>query len=538
MINNDIIPETQMLNLIKTVGQFLCSKVVSDAMACKEDYKDDNILKSYDPKSWLSKQNKLLVSFLTSMCSNFDENNTHQCLSIVKAIEQIYLASAFNITLPLSFTSSLIIYFLTGSKSAVQINAATSPSGSYSSLLNWIKSYSTIPVACPHTSDIVTYFDNNQVLSRNWRVRYDAKAKLSVITNIIHILPLFSTSIQTSPQLSPFHWLFNDKIRTLEAVTRYVETSQQSFETYQHQFIESRLYHLRQEHNGHIHDIIDTHIQKQRSHKKTGITTPSSSFIHTDPYKFVQAKHPESPPTVSMGNPCMVNPCSYEAVETVLSHIAKETCSGNRKWTMVGCDGSPYILGSRLVEKVFVCPHCGDRIFGSNLLLSHLHDKHQHDATASDLPQFLKFKNILLQPGLGHVEINMVKCMFKLLWEVFFKDLAKMLGFNSPKAQLAAKSASDHHKSFQMVEIALFGMADELLVPYFRDRVERGKEVSATDYLSNWVSEVVDPNYLFVVSIVFNYLLSLYVFRAGIRRNNSDVITCSRATFTDLFSET
>ncbi|XP_021356987.1 uncharacterized protein LOC110452664 [Mizuhopecten yessoensis] len=128
----------------------------------------------------------------------------------------------------------------------------------------------------------------------------------------------------------------------------------------------------------------------------------------------------------------------------------------------------------------------------------------------------------------------MIKGLFKFLWEVFLKDIAKMLGYRSPKAQLAAHAASDHHKSFQMVEIALFGMADELLLPYFRERMAAGVGVSAVDFMV-WMRDVASPNFLFMVDIVFTYLLSVYVFRAGIRRNNSSVILSSRASFTDLF---
>ncbi|OWF35907.1 hypothetical protein KP79_PYT08084 [Mizuhopecten yessoensis] len=59
-----------------------------------------------------------------------------------------------------------------------------------------------------------------------------------------------------------------------------------------------------------------------------------------------------------------------------------------------------------------------------------------------------------------------------------------------------------------MVEIALFGMADELL--YFRERMAAGVGVSAADFMV-WMRDVVSPNFLFVVEIVFKCLLSVYV---------------------------
>jgi len=49
---------------------------------------------------------------------------------------------------------------------------------------------------------------------------------------------------------------------------------------------------------------------------------------------------------------------------------------------------------------------------------------------------------ILFFVGLGHYEINMVKALFKLLWQVGIQDLGKMLGFRSPKALATCESAS------------------------------------------------------------------------------------------------
>ena len=61
--------------------------------------------------------------------------------------------------------------------------------------------------------------------------------------------------------------------------------------------------------------------------------------------------HPDVPPKVIIGEPCIENPCSYDAVQNVPQHT-KAQCKidQTRKWTTVGCDGLPYILGSRIIE--------------------------------------------------------------------------------------------------------------------------------------------------------------------------------------------
>ena len=47
-------------------------------------------------------------------------------------------------------------------------------------------------------------------------------------------------------------------------------------------------------------------------------------------------------------------------------------------------------------------------------------------------------------------------------------ELAKLLHYNTIRAQVACKNANDHHKAWQMLEIFLYGTADELLVPFVR----------------------------------------------------------------------
>ena len=104
----------------------------------------------------------------------------------------------------------------------------------------------------------------------------------------------------------------------------------------------------------------------------------------------------------------------------------------SEKWTIIGCDGLPYLLASRLIENN-----------------DHL-------------------KHILLEPGLGHYEINITKTCLRLLWDVGLSDLGKQLGYNSIKAQSACQSANDHHKAWQMLTIFFEATVDELLVPYVK----------------------------------------------------------------------
>ncbi|XP_062590244.1 uncharacterized protein LOC134251839 [Saccostrea cucullata] len=125
----------------------------------------------------------------------------------------------------------------------------------------------------------------------------------------------------------------------------------------------------------------------------------------------------------------------------------------------------------------------------------------------------------------------MTKALFKLLWDVCLMELAKMLGFKSPKALAACQAAHDHHKSWQILEIFLFAMSGELLVPYVRQALEKKETPSVEGFLASNKT----PNAALMAKIVFDHSLALHVFRAGVRRNNTEVILCSRSKFSPLF---
>lgn len=63
---------------------------------------------------------------------------------------------------------------------------------------------------------------------------------------------------------------------------------------------------------------------------------------------------------------------------------------------------------------------------------------------------------------LGVIKLNEKKNIYitaviKLLWQIIGLDLAKLVGYRSPKALQACLDANDHHKAMQFIEILLFG---------------------------------------------------------------------------------
>ncbi|XP_052075429.1 uncharacterized protein LOC127712863 [Mytilus californianus] len=253
-------------------------------------------------------------------------------------------------------------------------------------------------------------------------------------------------------------------------------------------------------------------------------------------YNFVSSKHPEEKVNVTVGDPCFENPCSYESVEKVFDHIRDLTGltdnSKVRQWTMLGCDGLPYTLGSRTIENVSVCQDCKMEFDEEANFKDHIkQNDHCKELSANDCR---KYNNIVMIPGLGHYEINMVKVLIKLLWDIAVFDLAKMLGFHSPKALQSFQNAGDHHKSWQSLMIFMHSMAQELLVPYCRQEVKKNANPSLTGYFS-YLNGATSSNYKFMSEVVFTYCLALHVFRAGIRRDNSTAIQAGKVKFSPLF---
>jgi hypothetical protein len=443
-------------------------------------------LENFETEKLINERNAVSSAFLRSAADSDGDVSTKRNISVAMSLDCLYSARHPNTITPWCFASNLLTYFVSGSKTACTINSSTYPSGCYTTVLNWAKHQADVPIIVPGESDVITYFDNNQVLARNWRVRYDAKAMLGVVTSLIHIIPKDGTTLQHDPALSPSSWLYNRSSEEIvSAIETFSVTALQTFNAYRDDFIS---------------DLINITFKEQQ--QCDPVSSKNNNIVHKqaeDRYDFVSSHHPTETPNIITGETCYTNPCSYKAVKEVFGHISEQLHVGStRAWTAVGCDGLPYVLGARLIE------------------------------------QEPELQNIFLQPGHGHYEMNMTRACFKVLWNVMLVDLGKMLGFRSIKALTACQRAYDHHKAWQMMQIVLFGTASELLVPYVQECIAQQLTPSVHGFYT-WLSSVSDPNYLFLKDVVFTYIFALHLFRAGVRKNNSDVILAGRIKFSNLF---
>ena len=107
-------------------------------------------------------------------------------------------------------------------------------------------------------------------------------------------------------------------------------------------------------------------------------------------------------PAITMGEPVLVNPNSFETVKAVLDEykLIHKIGTDSRQWVLLGCDGPPYRLASKIIEE----------------------NKSDYDWVS-------------LVPGLGHLHMNQLKSIFKVLDKIMLEPLGKeVLNFESLKA--------------------------------------------------------------------------------------------------------
>nr|XP_022289927.1 uncharacterized protein LOC111101643 isoform X2 [Crassostrea virginica] len=427
-IESGEIEDADLEMIMTAIGRSQSSKIYADSVVAGGLYKSDEILRHFDPSSYLKDRNGPLLAFFKGVMG--ESYQTANAVILSNAVESVYFLCNKNFIGPLAFAKSLLIYSKTGSKEGTCIATASSPSGSYTTILGWLKAHSQDRIKIPESSDVISFFDNNQVIGRKWRVKNDFKAESSVITSVAHIES--RSNIQTDGDVAPSKWQFFSPASKKEAISKIRNKEleyQKEFNTLRHGFIQQRLQKVYEQQVA-CEDGLKDHIDNDTNPPRE-IDPPSER------YTFIPSHHEKEPRRVISGEPVFENPCSYEAVEKVLDHLLEEAGVGStRQWTTVGCDGLPYILASRIIEEIFICPVCRRQYdqddFGDHIKTT------EH---CVDIEDGRKYRNILMLTGHGHFEINMTKALFKLLWELCLVDLAKMLGFKSPKALASCQSA-------------------------------------------------------------------------------------------------
>ena len=251
-------------------------------------------------------------------------------------------------------------------------------------------------------------------------------------------------------------------------------------------------------------------------------------------YSHLEEQHPKVPPKLTIGKPMFLNPCSYEAVGDVFREIGRQAgirrYGGKREWVSIVCDGLPYVLGYQIVERTFVCSTCNATVYGKSECSTH---EAEHDQSCSFQQEF---DWVLLQPGPGHIEMNMLKTFVKFSWPIFWETLVEVFNFRSEIAKKSAYKVSDHHKGMTLARIAREAFAKELVLPYVRQEIKQENcNLSVAGFLKFTMTTVKSPNYALICDLVFVILDSIFLYRAGLRSGDVGMIDAGRAFFSPMW---
>jgi hypothetical protein len=253
-------------------------------------------------------------------------------------------------------------------------------------------------------------------------------------------------------------------------------------------------------------------------------------------YAHLPSHHSGQPAEYEVSDPIFVNPSSHHAVAQVLRTIGKRSkikkyCEdGDREWLIVVCDGLPFTHAAHIIEKYATCQECDESVMGAEELVKHRETVHSGSANFDK-----EFDWVIIQPGPGHIEMQMLKSFVKFSWDIFWESMIEIYGFKSPIAKAAALKVNDHHKGWTLLRITREAMAKELFVPYVRKCLTENLELSTSNFMNFARNNVKDPNYSLIGDLVLNIIPSIFCYREGVRTGDVERMKAGRGIFSKMW---
>lgn len=117
----------------------------------------------------------------------------------------------------------------------------------------------------------------------------------------------------------------------------------------------------------------------------------------------LRSEHRSQPPTLSISDPAFMNPNSIESVKLILRQIGlnagiRQYGKGNREWLFVVCDGLPFGLCNKVIERTLRCGlcKCSDVSYTSE---TEFQAHHNSIHTGKDEIKVKEFDWVILRPG-------------------------------------------------------------------------------------------------------------------------------------------
>ncbi|XP_038068103.1 uncharacterized protein LOC119737671 [Patiria miniata] len=546
LIANRKLSQESVTRVCSALGNLLSSDILQDSKAVQGSYKNLENLLDLNCVEYLGERPPALVSFLSSISNvtiDKDQQNAKKTNGLCLVIENIYALRNANFVGPLSFSQGLVKWSINGSKTTHALDGASSASGSVTSLKKVLQNSSAKSNVCFSSGDVDVFADNTQRIGKTGRVRTGGTTPANVVTNVVFIQSRPASNLQTQGQLAPSHWLDKtedvaDKITAFEK-----ELNDNVFRPYRHmcqsKFIEQVKSEL------HVDDITGEskdHVYYSCSAQEQDCVCPKCCKVYdkvtvecpgcgynpvnvpdrSSMYGDVPSCHSKEKPAVKMGEIIPINPNSKATIKEVLLNLKQQAGVGtDRSWIRVGFDGVPYRIANLLIKNTIMCEVCNEHIdISVTPFDAHCEIKHPG---VYDIGSKKLLDDILLTPGAGHAEINLLRAIFSLTRVIFMEHIAGCLGFCSKRAKDFVIRGSNHHVTWQIFDIVLKAFALELCYTYVSQNREENENFlpTAEDFVMWKNTRVINPNFNLIYDLIFHIFLGVKCFRSGIRRNNS-----------------
>ena len=544
LIQTKSLNEEECAALSAAIGASLELEIFKDSELLSSRYKKIEDF-STNLDKYLSERPKSLVDFLANVTKvDVNSSNKKKIYALAVAVEQLYAARNLLFVGPVSFGSSVVKWTFSGSSTAHTIDSTASACGSVSTLKKFFAESASTPNLCP-SGDIHIFADNTQRKGRTSRVKEDGTTPIGIATNVVFINPNKGTRYQYEKHLSPSEWFYGHESEDWipgAIMDKEEELNRNIFRPYRHKKQVDLIGILLQE-DKLQQDPVSAYLEKGDSNS----VCPKCSFEYdkqdkecpscqwnpgtardrSEMYNDVPNGHSIHIPSVTMGEIIGVNPNAIVTIKQVLIDLLDQAGIGeNREWGIVGFDGVPYMISWNIIATFAICSGCKHEC-----LKSEFSDHLQEHEGESPMP-FNRLERILLVPGAGHMEKNLLLAIFKMCKDIFMKDLAVKLGFRSQNAIAFIINCGDHHLSYQILTICFEAIALELIRVYIQNC--DGKP-TANGFVTWRNDHVQNANFNFMYDLAFNILLGVKLYRAGIRRNNSDYALAGRQKVVPIF---
>ena len=124
-------------------------------------------------------------------------------------------------------------------------------------------------------------------------------------------------------------------------------------------------------------------------------------------YGDIPSYHPKEKPAVEVGEIIPINPNFKATVKEVLLNLKQQAWVGaDHSWIRVGFDGVPYRIADMLIKNMI--------LFDISVTPFDVHYETNHPGVYNIGSKKL-LDDILLTPGAGHTEINLLRTIFSLI---------------------------------------------------------------------------------------------------------------------------